>query len=384
MAKRRANGEGSIRKRSDGRWEARYTAGYDPKTGKRINKNVLGKTQTEVKEKLRKALEEVRELDIIRSDDYTVGEWVKTWFELYAKPNIRPNTADYYQRFINCHVIPNIGHIKLNKLNTRDIQKLYNDMKDHGRVREAQKAKNPGLSSSYVRGLHMMLHNCLDRARRERLILRNPTEDCIVPKTEKQEMKILHPEDISAYLKAAEARGVLPMFFLELTSGLRKGELVALLWSDLDIERKTLSVSKQVVRAEGRELKVTRPKTATSIRKISIPKEAVELLIQEHEKHPDNLYMFPSPRNGEMWHPDSVVKLHEKILKDAGLEHIRFHDLRHTFATLALQNGVDVKTVSCMLGHYDAGFTLSTYAHATNKMQEEAAERMGNFMTQVM
>lgn len=257
-------------------------------------------------------------------------------------------------------------------------------MKDHGRVREAQKAKNPGLSSSYVRGLHMMLHNCLDRARRERLIMRNPTEDCIVPKTEKQEMKILHPEDISAYLKAADARGVLPMFFLELTSGLRKGELVALLWSDLDIERKTLSVSKQVVRAEGRELKVTRPKTATSIRKISIPKEAVELLMQEHEKHPDNPYMFPSPRNGEMWHPDSVVKLHEKILKDAGLEHIRFHDLRHTFATLALQNGVDVKTVSSMLGHYDAGFTLSTYAHATNKMQEEAAERMGNFMTQVM
>ena len=85
-----------------------------------------------------------------------------------------------------------------------------------------------------------------------------------------------------------------------------------------------------------------------------------------------------------MWHPDSVVKLHEKILKDAGLEHIRFHDLRHTFATLALQNGVDVKTVSSMLGHYDAGFTLSTYAHATNRMQEEAAEKLGNFMTQVM
>ena len=173
------------------------------------------------------------------------------------------------------------------------------------------------------------------------------------------------------------------MFFLELTSGLRKGELVALLWSDLDVERRTLSVSKQVVRAEGRELKVTRPKTATSIRKISIPKEAVELLMQEHEKHPDNPYMFPSPKTGEMWFPDSVVNLHRKILKDAGLEHIRFHDLRHTFATLALQNGVDVKTLSCMLGHYDAGFTLRTYAHATRQMQEHAAEKMGNFMAQL-
>ena len=384
MAKRRANGEGSIRKRTDGRWEGRYTAGHDPETGKRINKNVLGKTQAEVKEKLRKALEESRELDIIRSDDYTVGEWAKSWFELYSKPNVRPNTAEYYRRLIDCHVIPYIGHIKLNKLTTRDIQKLYNDLKDHGRVREVQKTKNPGLSNSYVRGLHMMLHNCLERARMERLIMRNPTEDCIIPKVEKKEMKILRQEDISAYLKAADARGVLPMFFLELTSGLRKGELVALLWSDLDVERKTLSVSKQAVRAEDGEIKVTRPKTATSIRKISIPQEAVDLLIQEHDKHPDNPYMFPSPKTGGMWFPDSVVNLHAKILKDAGLEHIRFHDLRHTFATMALQNGVDVKTVSSMLGHYDAGFTLSVYAHATDRMQEEAAEKMGSFMAQAM
>lgn len=384
MAKRRANGEGSIRKRSDGRWEGRYTAGYDPETGKRIVKSVLGKTQAEVKEKLRKALEETRELDIIRSDDYTVGEWVQTWFELYSKPNVRPSTAAYYRRFIDCHVIPYIGHIKLNKLTARDIQKLYNDLKDHGRVREVLKAKKPGLSSSYVRGLHMMLHNCFERARKERLIMRNPTEDCIIPKIEKKEMKILRQEDIGAYLKAADARGMLPMFFLELTSGLRKGELVALLWSDLDIEHKTLSVSKQAVRAEGGAIKVSRPKTATSVRKISIPQEAVDLLVQEHKKHPDNPYMFPSPKTGEMWFPDSVVNLHRKILKDAGLEQLRFHDLRHTFATMALQNGVDVKTVSSMLGHYDAGFTLRTYTHATRQKQDEAAQTVDSFMARVM
>ena len=261
MAKRRANGEGNIRKRSDGRWEGRCTVGSDPKTGKRIVKNVLGKTQAEVKEKLRRLLEENRELDVIRSDEYTVEEWVKTWFELYSKPNLRPSTAEYYRRFIECQIIPNLGHIKLNNLTTREIQKLYNDVKDHGRVREVQKAKNPGLSSSYVRGLHTMLRNCLERARKERLILHNPTEDCIVPKLEKKEMKILRQEDIRAYLEAADARGMLPMFYLELTSGLRKGELVALLWSDLDIERKTISVSKQAVRGEDKEITVTRPKT---------------------------------------------------------------------------------------------------------------------------
>ena len=110
----------------------------------------------------------------------------------------------------------------------------------------------------------------------------------------------------------------------------------------------------------------------------------LDLLVREHEKHPDNPYMFPSPATGEMYYSDSVVKLHEKILKDAGLEHIRFHDLRHTFATLALQNGVDIKTVSSMLGHYDAGFTLRTCTHATRQMQDQAAETMGSFMAQEM
>ena len=384
MAKKRANGEGSIRKRSDGRWEGRYTAGYNPKTGKRITKNVLAKTQAEVKEKLAKAIEESKKLDIVRSDEYTVAKWLRLWYELYAKPNIRPTTAEYYRRCIELHTIPRIGDIKLNKLTSREIQKLYKGLQENGRLRECQKRKQPGLSSSTVRGIHMMLHNALDRAVKERLILRNPTEDCIIPKLEKQEMKILHPEDMKAYLEAADKRGVLSMFYLELTSGIRKGELVALLWSDLDEKNRTISVSKQALRSPEGEITVSRPKTENSIRKISIPQEAVTLLIQEHKKHPDNPYMFPSPKNGGMYYPDSVVKLHMKILKDAGLEHIRFHDLRHTFATLALQNGVDVKTVSSMLGHYDAGFTLRTYTHATRQMQEQAAEKMGNFMERVM
>ena len=384
MAKKRANGEGNIRKRKDGRWEGRYTAGYDAKTGKRIIKNVLGKTQAEVKQKLSTAMEACKAVDVVRSDDYTVAEWLRTWFALYAKPNIRPTTARSYQGSIELHIIPRIGCIKLNKLTGRDIQKLYKDLMENGRLRKAQKSKQPGLSSTTVRGIHMMLHNALDRAVKERLILRNPTEDCIIPKVQKQEMKILHPEDMKAYLEAAEKRGVLPMFYLELVSGIRKGELVALRWEDLDVEHRTISVSKQALGGLGKELVVNRPKTENSIRAISIPQDAVDLLVREHEKHPENPYLFPSPLTGGMYHPDSVVNLHKKILKDAGLEHIRFHDLRHTFATMALQNGVDVKTVSNMLGHYDAGFTLRTYTHATRQMQEQAAEKMGNFMKQVL
>ena len=316
MAKRRANGEGNIRKRKDGRWEGRYTAGYDPSTGKRVIKNVVGKTQAEVKEKLAKVLEENKSIDVIRADEYTVATWLRTWYDLYAKPNVRVATADRYHLMIETYTIPRIGKIKLTKLTSRDLQKLYKDLVENGRVKKTKSGEN-GLSTTTVHSVHLMLHCAFERAVKERLIPRNPTDDCIAPKIRKVDMKTLRPEDFKAYLDAARARDVLPMFYLELVSGLRKGELVALLWNDLDIERKTISVSKQYIRNPNGELTLSRPKTDTSVRKVSIPQEAVELLIQEHNKHPDSPYMFPSPVTGEMYYPDTPAKLHQKILKDA-------------------------------------------------------------------
>lgn len=385
MAKKRANGEGNIRKRKDGRWEGRYTAGYDPATGKRIIKNVLGKTQAEVKEKLVMAMDDAKDLDVARSDDYTVGSWLTNWYMLYARPNVRVSTAEYYRRSIELHINPRIGDIKLNKLTGRDLQKLYQDLRENGRLREVQKEKSPGLSASTVRGIHLMLHNALGRAVKERLIQRNPTEDCIAPKLEKKEMKFLPAEDMKAYLDEADRRHVLPMFYLELVSGLRKGELVAQLWSDLDVENQTIRVSKQATRDEKGNIVIIRPKTETSVRLVSIPQKAIELLQREHLKHPDNPYMFSSTQTGEMlYYPDSIVTLHKRIFKSAGLSYIPFHSLRHTIATAALQNGVDVKTVSSMLGHYNAGFTLCTYTHAARQKQEQASEKMGSFMDKVM
>ena len=330
------------------------------------------------------ALESVKGIDVSRADEYTVATWLRSWYELYAKPNVRIATSNRYQLMIEQYTIPRIGSIKLTKLTSRDLQKLYKDLIENGRIARKSGHGNPGLSSATVRSLHLMLHSAFERAVKERLILRNPTEDCIAPKVQKIEMQILPPEHIKDYLEAADRRGLLPMFYLELVTGLRKGEITALLWSDLDTQNKTISVSKQYIKNPNGELTLSRPKTETSVRKVSIPQEAVDLLIAEHGKHPENPYMFPSPVTGEMYYPDSVVNLHKKILKDAGLPHIRFHDLRHTFATLALQNGVDVKTVSSMLGHYDAGFTLRTYTHATRQKQDEAAQTMGSFMAQVM
>lgn len=374
MAKRRANGEGNIRKRADGRWEGRYTAGHDLETGKQVFKNVLGKTQAEVKEKLKKAVEDAKGIDFSRAGEYTIGSWMRLWFETYSKPSVRETTVDYYRNYMEHHIIPNIGDIKLEKLTSLDIQKMYNKVKTSGRVPRYKNMTDFSLSNRVVRGIHMLLHQCLDQAVKERLIPINPTNGCKIPPKDKGEMKVIPPEKVGAYLQAAEERGVLPMFYLELTSGLRRGELLALLWSDLDVEKKTVSVTKQVYGKLGK-IRVTQPKTPNSIRTVAVPQQAVDLLVQEHEKHPDNPYMFPSPRTGTMYHPDAIGRIHQDLLKKAGIEHIRFHDLRHTFATLALQNGVDIKTLSGMLGHYSAGFTLDTYTHVTDKMQQEAAEK---------
>lgn len=129
------------------------------------------------------------------------------------------------------------------------------------------------------------------------------------------------------------------------------------------------------------ELDVAEPKTKNSVRKVALSQQAVDLLVQEHEQHPDNPILFPSPRTGGYWSPDAVSRINRKLLKNAGIEeHVRFHDLRHTFATMAISSGVDVKTLSSMLGHYSAGFTLDTYTHITNDMQRGAAEKIGGFM----
>ena len=155
---------------------------------------------------------------------------------------------------------------------------------------------------------------------------------------------------------------------------------MALLWEDVDVEAKTISVSKSVCRLKG-ELIVTPPKTQNSIRTVAISQKALEFLIEEHDRHPDNPILFPSPRTGTYWSPECIGRVHKKLLKNAGIdENVRFHNLRHTFATVALQSGIDVKTVSNMLGHYSAGFTLDTYTHVTDQMQKAAAQRMQGVM----
>ena len=378
MAKKRANGDGSIRKRKDGRWEGRYVVGHDPITGKMISRNVLGKTQAQVKEKLRTAIENSKRLDYTQTGKYTVGQWMDEWFEAYAKVKVRPSSHQTYKGYIENHIKPNIGDIPIEKLTSLQLQKFYRLLLTEGRIPRIESEKQPrGLSAKTVRNINQVISSAMDMAVRHKLILSNPTEGCELPKVEHREMKTLPAEQLGAFLREAKESGVYELYYLDLATGLRRGELLGLKWEDIDLQNGIIHVRRQVARVDG-EVKELPLKTKNSYRNISISQDAVAMLT-EMEAHRSSDYVFPSSTGGPI-SPDSVNNMLHRVLKRAGLPSIRFHDLRHTFATLALQNGVDIKTVSGMLGHFSAGFTLDTYAHVTTSAQKEAARTMGNVL----
>ncbi len=379
MPKKRANGEGNIRKRKDGRWEGRYTAGHDPTSGKPIYKNVLGKTQAEVKEKLKRAIEETRGLDIVKAGQYTLGQWMDVWFENYAKLKVRPSSHQTYKGYINNHIKPYVGNIPLSKLTSLDLQKLYKMLLTEGRIDRIESKNQPkGLSAKTVRNINQIIASALNLAKEQKLLYSNPADACALPKVEHREMKTLPVEQLTSFLREAKETGVYEMYYIELATGLRRGELLGLKWQDIDMVNGTIRVQRQVARIDG-EIVEAPLKTKNSYRTVSIGPDAIEVLKEQKKKVGDSEYVFPSPNGGPI-SPDSVLNMLHRVLERAGLPKIRFHDLRHTFATLALQNGVDIKTVSGMLGHFSAGFTLDTYAHVTTSAQREAANTMGTVL----
>ena len=378
MAKKRANGEGNIRKRKDGRWEGRYTAGHDPVTGKQIFKNVLGKTQNEVKEKLKKALVEAGQVDFTKSGQYTVGTWMDTWFDNVAKIKVRPSSHQTYKGYIDNHIKPSIGKIPLEKLTTMDLQKFYRKLLTKGRVERIESKEQPkGLSAKTVRNINQVISSAMDLAVAQKIILTNPTNACELPKVEHQEMQTIPAEQLQAFLDEARATGVYEMYYIELATGLRRGELLGLKWQDIDWKNGIIKVRRQVARVDGQIVEAPL-KTKNSYRAVSISPQAIEVL-REQKRKTNDTYVFSSPNGGPI-SPDSVNNMLKRVLERAGIPKVRFHDLRHTFATIALQNGVDIKTVSGMLGHFSAGFTLDTYAHVTTSAQKEAAQIMGNVL----
>ena len=377
MAKRRPSGDGMVRKREDGRWEGRIVVGHK-ENGDSIFRYVYADTQKELTGKLRQHIDLYQGVDLTEQSRMTLGEWLDRWLEDIAG-TIRPNTMTRYQGTVDRHIKPYLGDKPISQVKGKDIQRLYETLAKRGNRNTGE-----GLSSGTVRGIHSMLHEALGAAQQASIIPRNPTEEIEAPKFSYKPKKVLTDEQLEKFMEIIQKDAVwYDLFYTELTTGLRRGELLALQWTDLDVENRTLAVTKQVNRING-ELVVSPPKTRNSVRTLALPQQAVDLLIAEHKKHPRNPYLFPSPKTGTMYDPDAFRRTHDKILKAIGAEHIRFHDLRHTFATLSLKSGVDVKTLSGALGHYSAGFTLNTYTHATAQMKQDAADTIGGVISQQM
>ena len=259
MPKRRANGEGNIRKRKDGRWEGRYTAGYDA-NGKAITKNVLGRTQAEVKEKLRNAIEDSKKLDPVKAGSYTLEQWLKLWYSIYVEPQVRYSTREFYHNAIDHHIIPKLGSVKLEKLTMLQIQQFYNELLKSGRVQKKNQPelKEHGLSPRMVQCVHVVLNKALEYAVEEKLILANPAKKCKIPKNMRKEMNILPEALIGPYLSAAKEHGILAPMYLELTTGLRRGELLALRWEDLGVQNRTLSINNNPIMQPAKSVRIPR------------------------------------------------------------------------------------------------------------------------------
>ena len=272
---------------------------------------------------------------------------------------------------------PALENVPLEKPTTMGLQRLYKHLLENGRVECTESRNKPkGLSVKTVRNINQMISSALNCAAEQRLIPSNPTKGCVLPKLERKEMKILPPESLGTFFEEARRSGVFELYYIDLATGLRRGELLGLKWSDVDLDKGIIHVRRQVLRQNGKIIEAPL-KTKNSYRNIAIGTDAIEVLRGIEQK---DEYVFPSPYGGPM-SPDSVLHMLQRVLKRAGLERIRFHDLRHTFSVLALQNGVDVKTLSAMLGHYSAGFTLDTYAHVTTSMQKQAANAVGSFLS---
>ena len=374
MAKRRKHGDGSVRLRKDGRWEGRVVIGYDEK-GLPKTKNVLAKTKTECVAKL-KALRERLETPApeVPKAGLSLGAWLDHWYQDYKKASLRPNTQMSYERRIYQHIIPALGGIQLDKLTTGDIQGFYTDLKKNGRLLRTE-LYGEGLSDQTVRGIHTTLHAALDRAVEEKLLFRNPADNCKLPSAKAREMQVLTPEEIQRLLIQAKEDGCYELLLLELATGLRRGEILALQWGDLNFRTGALRVERQVHRVKG-ELVVSPPKTKAGNRTILLPTPVLKVL-KAYQKTVHSCWMFPSPvKEDSPMDPAAVRKRLQTVLERAECKRLRFHDLRHTFATASLEHGMDIKTLSTIIGHVSSTTTLNTYTHVTDAMRQSAADKI--------
>lgn len=377
MAKRRPSGDGMVRKRDDGRWEGRIVIGHNDDDTP-IFHYVYGKTQKELTEKLRWEIEAYQGVALTEQSRMTLSEWLDEWLENMAQ-TVRPNTITRYRSSCKNYIRPYLGDRQISQIKPTDIQRLYEKLSLHGSARN-----HTGLSSGTIRGIHSMLHEIFKTAKQAHLVAENPTEKITAPKFSYRAKRVLTDEQLDIFLKAIEGDELWrDFFYTEMTTGLRRGEICGLKWTDFEENGSTLMICRTVQREKGMGLTTGDTKTYAGTRKLILPPSTAALL-RDRKNAALTEWIFPNPLHPEKpLSPDRAYDRMRAILKEAGLPVIQFHGLRHTFATHALASGVDVKTLSGILGHTRAAFTLDTYTHTTGDMQKRASEIVGGFLTDI-
>jgi integrase len=367
--RRRANGEGGIYKRSDGLWTAQISLGWKP-GGKRVRKSVYGRTQAEVRDKLRAVLRDKADGAVIRTDGrITVADYLSRWMQAIA-PSVRVRTRAIYQGQIDRHILPDLGGLRLTDLTPDGLQLFFN-------------RKGEKLSPQSVINLRSMLRAALNQAIEWGYLTKNPVSKTKPPKREHRQMHVLSQEQARQLLHAAEGDRLYALYSVALALGLRLGEALALHWTDIDFEGNRLHVRHTLVR-DGKELVRGDPKTAGSSRSILMP-AVLGGTLRTHQKNQHALgivtpFVF-STSTGKPIDPRSVSRTFKRLKKRSGLPAgLRFHDLRHSSATLLLARGVNVKVIAELLGHSNVNLLLTVYSHVLPQMRDEAAAVMNGVL----
>lgn len=374
---RNANGSGSIRKKvitkPNGKsyifYEARVTIGTDPITGRQKQKSITGKTQSEVRKKMSQMIFEVDKGVYSEPSKQTLTEWIDIWLETYVEGKVKPYTLDSYRSIAKTHIIPNLGKCRLETLSTLQIQRFYNDI-------------SKKLSPKTVKNVHGVLHRCLDRASKLKMISSNPADLCELPQLIKKEFKTLERDDLRKLIDIWHGDRFERVYLITLFTGLREGEILGLTWDCVDFDLGCLYINKQLTKTRqvGGEYCLAPTKNSQS-RMIFVAPTVIRILREQKEVAIPNEWnlVFTNEFGGHLTHR-TVYKGFKASVRALGLDDIRFHDLRHTYAVASLEAGDSIKTVQENLGHASAAFTMNVYMHASQRMKQQSAVNMESYI----
>ena len=391
-SKRRLKGDGTIRLRKDGRWEGRIPVVRDKQKKKTFYKYFYGNTLAEVRARIKRYKNDnPKERN---STEMTLGEWLDKWLVLYKRTTVAQSTYDSYRTIIKYHINPTLGEFPLNELTTDDIQKAFNTFAIGGSRKDG---RSGSLSVSSIVKIKVILNAALNQAVRNKTIMFNPTEGIVLPRQRKKEISVLSLEDQKCLLEAFEGHWLKTLYVTALATGMRRGELIALTWKDIDFDHMTISVTKSASRVKNHitgdtEIVIGYTKTINGNREIPIIASLLPLL-KEHQlcqekerklngKKFNKMNLVFCSKKGTIIEPRRLNTTLWKIMKKSGISPASFHSLRHTFATRALENGIPAKVVQEILGHSDVAFTLNCYTHVLDSTaQNEMAKLNELFMT---